>query len=115
MALRDALTALLSGNKEQDPKALLEHSGLTGSRFIIVAAFACYVIWATKGVMTMDTMHLLFWGVVLYVAGNTITRTTQFICNAKIKCTAMNLAWKDGSLTDAEAGVVSGIDKDKDK
>jgi hypothetical protein len=92
----------------------LEHRSFTGSRFILLIGFGCLILWATKGVLTQDTMHLLFWGLVTYTAANTLTRLLQFYANMRIRMRAMELAWKDGKLDNNEAGVVNatGVEGD---
>lgn len=102
----DAISALFSKKKEQATD-LLEHPGLTGSRFLVIAGFAGLLLWVTKGVLTEANIRMLFWGVLVYVGCNTITRSIQLICNTTLRKTTLRLAYADGTLDPAEVGIVT--------
>lgn len=98
----------LLGKKDEQPTTTLDHPSFTSSRLLVVLAFVAIILYSTKGVLTEANIRIISQVVMVLVICNSLTRLGYYGANAFIKGRAMRLAWSDGTLTDAEAGVISG-------
>ncbi len=83
MGFSEAVSALFSSTKKDF--ATIDHGKATSTRLIALVAFVGMVLWFTKGVLTSELYHLIFWAFAVYTVCNSVTKGIQMICVAIVK------------------------------
>ncbi len=83
MGFSEALGALFSSTKGDFAK--IDHGKATSTRLIALVAFVGMILWFTKGVLTSELYHLIFWAFAVYTVCNTVTKGIQMICTTVVK------------------------------
>jgi hypothetical protein len=96
MNLKKAFSAITE--KSQSASELLEHRGITGSRFLVLVGFVALLFVAVRMALNPLTLYLAGLGVGLYMITNTWSRVVTTKCNRDIRIKMMELLGKDGKL-----------------
>lgn len=106
MSFRKAISALFDKNETE--KLEVEHGKFSSTRLMIVVAFAGLLLstWVVKGLVTDANIQRLTWVVIVYIIGNSVTKSVQMVVNGWIKNTQARAFLKDGTLSDNERDVL---------
>jgi hypothetical protein len=83
MGFSDAISALFTTAKKDF--ADIPNSKTTSTRLIALVAFVGMILWFTKGVLTSELYHLIFWAFAVYTVCNTVTKGIQMIGVTMVK------------------------------
>ncbi len=109
MSIGNAISALFA--KENKEKLEVEHGKFNSTRLILVIGFACFVLsaWVFKGLVTDANIQRVWWLVIVYIIGNSVTKSVAMIVNGWIKNTQAKAFSKDGKLDDNEKDVLLSV------
>jgi len=107
MSLRSWLAEVIKPAEVKDKVADLVHERWTGSRLVLLLAFAGLLIYITKGMLTEHNIDRLFWALAIYMICNTVSKVAVIIGNAWLKVWQTRAFMKDGKLDDNERAILN--------